>query len=335
MGTGCIIKNKKVVIIFLYGEDVFRSHRKLIEIKDKYLASDKSGSGLSVFDCEDDKDCIGKIKNIISTPNLLAPKRLIIIKRLIESFSDSQQKEMLEYLKKAGKKLLEDKDAVVVFWENKNPKKNNALFKLLSQKTRSQDFKKLDGIKLRQWIVKFLEEINAKPKISKPALEKLIIYCGEDTFLLSNEIEKLSDFAGEKMISEADVELLVHANLNGNIFQMVDAIGANNKKEALKLLHIHLEKGDDPFYLLSMFFYQFRNMLKVVDFRERGVYSEYEISRLAKLHPFVVKKSMSQTARFTLEKLKQIYQRLSQLDTEIKTGKIEIKLGLDKFIAEL
>lgn len=325
------------MIIFLYGEDSFRSSQKVIEIKNKFLSSDKSGSGLSVFDCLEEKEGIKKIIDTINTPNLLAPKRLIISKNLILAYSSDEQKKILEFLKKK-KELGEDKDRVVIFWEGEVVKKNNALYKfLISNKNgiKSQNFEKLTGVKLEAWAFKMIKGINPNTQISKNALSKLVGYCASDNFLLYSEIEKLIAYAGAEMISEKDVDLLVRANLNTNIFQMVEALGANNKKEALSLFHAHLQEGDDPFYLLSMFFYQFRNMLKISDLFERGITSDYEIARETKLHPYVVKKTLAQLRNFSFEKLKGIYAKLKELDTAVKTGKVEIKLAMDKFIVEL
>ncbi len=329
------------MIIFLYGEDAFSSKRKVAEIKQKYLNSDKSGSGLSVFDCDHassagstGKDTVKKIMSTAFTANLLSPKRLIIVENMLSFLLAEEQKVMQEFLKKKGKSLIEDKDVVVAFWEGSQPKKSGALYKFLEKNAKSQKFEKLSGVKLRQWVLKTLAEIDGAAKISTAALEKLLVYCGEDNFVLFSEMQKLSSYVDGQMIEEKDVEKLVHAKIDGNIFAMVDAIGANNKKLALGMLHKHLEKGDDPFYILSMFFYQFRNMLKVADLKEQGM-PEYEIARATKLHPFVVKKSLSQVSRLPLLKLKTIYQKLGELDTDIKTGKIEIKLGLDKFVAEL
>jgi DNA polymerase III subunit delta len=330
------------MIIFLFGEDVFRSSQKMLEIKNKFLSSDKSGSGLSVFDCEEpassaDKNIIKSIISALSTANLLAPKRLIISKNLISKSLTEEQEKILKFLKNK-KGLSEDNDTVLVFWEGEMPKKTNALYKFLEshkEEIKIQNFEKLSGIKLEAWTLKTIKEINPETKISKTALSRLIAFCSSDNSLLFNEIQKLISYADKEMISEKDVDLLVKANLDSNIFQMVDAIGANNKREALNLLHKHLEKGEDPFYLLSMFFYQFRNMLKISDLTEKGIRSEYEISRITKLHPFVVKKTLAQIRNSTFIKLKNIYQRLGELDMKIKTGKIEIKLALDKFIAEL
>lgn len=322
------------MIIFLYGGDSFRSQQKLLEIKQKYLQSDKSGSGLSSFDFSN-KTSAGAVLDVLEIPNLLAPKRLVIVKDIISLASVQDQKCLWEHFKKRIKYIGSDNDLIIVFWESSRPKKSSSLFKFLSENSKKQDFEKLSGAKLNRWIVENLKKINSSYSLSKIALAKLIAYTDGDSRLLNSEIEKLASFTGGKMISGEDVDNLVKANIDSNIFATIDAIGANNKKEAVGLIAKHWEKGDDPFYIFSMFLYQFRNLLKIADFKEKNVNNEYEISRLTKLHPFVVKKSLSQIRNLTLEKLKSLYKKLGDLDTQIKTGKIEIKLALDKFVAEL
>jgi DNA polymerase III subunit delta len=322
------------MIIFLYGDDNFRSHQKLVEIKEKYLESDKSGSGLSLFDCGE-KTLPAKIMNVFETANLLAPKRLVVIKRMISSFSESDQKEMLAFLKNNKDRMLEDKDLIAIFWEDNQPKKNNAIFKFLESNAKKQNFEKLSGTKLNAWIIVKIKEIYPASSISKTALEKLILYAGNNSGTLGKELDKLVNYSDGEMISEKDVDTLVNANLDANIFATVDAIGANNKKEALAMLHNHLKKGDDPFYIFSMFLYQFRNLLRIADLVESGISSEYEISKITKMHPFVIRKSLGQIRNFTFERLKKIYQKIGEIDIDVKTGKINIKLALDKFVAEL
>lgn len=321
------------MMIFLYGEDSFRSSQKLAEIKNKFLLKDPVGTGLSVFDFEE-KPETEKVISAMGTSNLLAPKRLVIVKNMIAEGAEMQQENLLEFLKKE-KWLKDDKDIVAVFWEADKPKKSDAFYKFLDKNAQSQEFEKLSGSKLDQWVLRKMKEGEQDAIISKTALEKLVAYTGENMYLLNSEIRKLTAHAGGKMITEEEVEFLVKANLSGNIFNTVDAIGANNKKEALNLLHRHLEQGEDPFYLLSMFIYQFRNLLKVADLKNKYGTNEYTIAKESKLHPFVVKKSLGQIRNFSWEKLKKIYQKLSELDTAVKTGKIEIKLALDKFIVEL
>jgi len=324
---------------FLYGEDALTSGQKVRAIKEKFLIKDESASGLSIFPAHNAArsaaggDFEGVI-NTIATPNLLAPKRLIIINNLITEGSDEQQENILVFLKKE-KYLINDQDLVAVFWENKKTKKTNALFKFLEKNAKSQDFEKPVGIKLNQWILKQAQIIDEKAKFSPKAVEKLIFYTGGELFSLSNEIQKLVNYAGNKMVSEEMVDLLVQADFDANIFNTIDALANRNKKEALKFMHQHLKKGEDAYYLFSMFVYQFRNLLKISDLKENYHLNEGDIVRTTKLHPFVVKKGLAQTRNFSFETLKKIYQKLSTLDTKAKTGKIDIKLALDKFIVEI
>ena len=216
---------------FLYGEDVLTSGQKVKAIKDKFLLQDESASGLSIFPARPSAtnafragnaarsaaggDFEGVI-NAIVTPNLLAPKRLIIINNLITEVSDEQQEKILEFFKKE-KYLIDDKDVVVVFWEQKKAKKSSALFKFLEKNAKSQVFEKPTGIKLNQWVTKYAQVIDANVKFSPRAVEKLIFYTGGDLFSLSNEINKLVNYAGNKVVSEEMVDLLVQADFDSNI----------------------------------------------------------------------------------------------------------------------
>jgi DNA polymerase III subunit delta len=321
------------MIIFLYGEDAFRSHQKLLEIKQKYLDKDKSASGLSFCDAESNKKILKDIKENFETSNLFSSKRLMIVKNILSATNETEQKEILEYLKKNKKKVLEDKDAVAVFWESALPKKTS-LFKFLNENTKKQNFEKLTGQKLTAWTMLILKDINPSTKISPAALQKFLSFTGENSSLIYFELQKISAYADKNTIGENDVDLLVKANINSNIFATIEALGANNKKEALELIHAHLEKGDDPFYLLSMIAYQFRTMLKIADLAQ-NINSEYEISQITKLHPFVVKKNLSQIKYFSLDKLKNIFRKLSRYDFLLKTGKLDARLALDKLVTEL
>ncbi|HEX7586158.1 MAG TPA: DNA polymerase III subunit delta [Patescibacteria group bacterium] len=331
------------MLIFLYGEDSFRSSQKLLQIKEKFLATDLASAGLSVFDYDptstrEDSSTRGgrraKLLDILGMSNLLNPKRLVIIKNLISSAGELEREEVLNYFKK-NTSVAEDVNLVVVFFENSLPKKNSAVFKFLDKNAKSQNFEKMSALKINQWVLRRFKELDPEASIANSALEKLVVFSGGDMYILNSEIQKLINFANGVRISDVDVETLVNSNINIKIFDTIDALGNNNKKQASRLLHEHLKKGEDPFYLFSMFIYQFRNLLKVADLKENNGISEYEISKIAGIHPFVVKKSLAQIRNFSLKRLKNIYQQLAELDTKIKTGKIDIRLALDKFLIEL
>jgi len=340
------------MILFLYGNDNFRSWGKAVAIKNKFLRKDKIGSGLSIVDFEENNERI-KLSEIAGVQGLFSSKRLVVIKNLILSGTSGDQQEVLDFLKTGAKNIQASQDTVLVFWEKELPRKNNKLFKFLLANSKNQNFEKLSGGKLSAWALKRIQNLGGK--ISQPALNKLIIYVGNDLLQMNNEIEKLTSYVScskyhvasikgknienqllkERQIQEQDVNLLVKSKIEANIFETIDALASRNKKIALKLLHDQLEKGDDPFYIFSMYVYQFRNLLKIGGFYFQGNTNQYEIAKAAKLHPFVAQKGIAQLRGFTLIQLKKIYKRLGELDLQIKTGKIDIVLALDRFVVSI
>ena len=83
-----------------------------------------------------------------------------------------------------------------------------------------------------------------------------------------------------------------------------------------------------------MIAYQFRNLLSIKEMQE--LQKPYGmIAKLCGLHPFVVQKSYYLCNQFSIEQLKKIYQKVFQVDSDIKTGKIEAELALDLLLSEI
>jgi DNA polymerase-3 subunit delta len=323
------------MIIFLYGEDDFRSLEKLKEIERKFLDKNSSGSGLSSFDFEENRNVeLSEIRRAFGSKGLFFEKQLIIIKSLLASAPKEKISRITEFIKSL-KNVAEDKELVVVFWERGKANERNELFKLLLRKAKSQRFEAPRGAKLNNWISVRLGEENGKVKISAGAIQSLLAFTGGDLRLVWNEIRKLANFKERGEINERDINLLVKEKISSNIFEAIDAISSGDKKLALKLFREQIRKGEDPVYILMMYVYQFRNFLKVSEYFGRGERNSYKIAKKTKLHPFVVKKVLGNITRFPLEKLKVIYKKLQTIDEKVKTGKGEVEIELDKFIVEI
>ena len=77
-----------------------------------------------------------------------------------------------------------------------------------------------------------------------------------------------------------------------------------------------------------------QNLLLLKDQMERGVPLP-GLEKKLKLHPFVLRKTFALAKNFSLAALKKIYQRLSEIDYDIKTGRIEPRAALDLIVAEI
>jgi DNA polymerase-3 subunit delta len=317
------------MIIFLYGSDTYRSRQKLNEIIEHYKKIHKSGLNLKYLNLSE-KD-FEDFKDEFQSISMFAEKKLLVLE---ETFTNQNFKENFlspTKFRMGTKKFVNSRD-IILFHEIKETPRSDPLFKFLKKYAKSQEFEPLRGENLKNWVKKEIE--NHKVKINPKALEKLVDYVGNDLWQMSNEIGKLVNYKKNKKVEVEDVELLVKPKIEPEIFKTIDAIASKNKKQALELIHKHLEKGDSPLYLLSMINFQFRNLLIIKDLIEKNQ-PYYSILKTAKLHPFVVKKSYQQANKFTLQELKKIYQKIFQVDISIKTGKVEPTTALDLLLTEI
>jgi len=312
----------KIMIIFLYGSDTYRARQKLNEIIESYKKAQKGGLSLKYFDNKELN--YQDFRDELQTASLFSQKKLAILKN---AFSNPDFKK--NFLNES-KKFISSED-IILFHEEGEVAKDK-FFNFLKKNAKSQEFRLLDKKKLKDWIKKEFEKYQTK--VTPRVVEKLMNFVGNNLWQLSNEIKKLVSYKNGKEINARDVELLVRSKLETDIFKTIDAIAAKNKKRALQLLHQHLQKGDSPFYLLSMINYQFRNILEIKDLIERKN-SYRDILTQTKLHPYVMKKSYYLSQKFTIEELKKIYQKIFQVDLNIKTGKIGPETALDLLIADI
>jgi len=310
------------MIIFLYGQDTYRSRRKLNEIIEHYKKIHKSGLNLKYFD--DKKLDFQDFENEIQSASMFDEKKLIILENATKNKSFKN-----EFL--ASSKKFANSDNIIIFYEGEEISRNDPLFKFLKKSGQSQEFQLLEGQRLKNWVKREIK--NHKVSINPKALDQLINYTGNNLWQLANELSKLANFKKQQKIELDDVELLVKPEIETDIFETIEAIALKNRKKALLLIYNHLKKGDSPLYLLSMINFQFRNLLIIKDLIEKH-YPYSSILKISKLHPFVLKKGWYLANKFTLPELKKIYQKIFQVDLAIKTGKINPEIALDLIISD-
>ncbi|MFH1582880.1 MAG: DNA polymerase III subunit delta [Candidatus Falkowbacteria bacterium] len=354
------------MIIFLYGQDNFRSRLKLNELKDKYLREiDKLGSGLKIINGA--KANFSEITAAISPSSLLSKKRLIII----EDVFINKDKLIFEKLREYFKNKKQD-DNIIIVWESniktkkfsarggsalggKNVhspmlldssgqekplnKKQAELFKFLSAQKYAYNFNLLSNTESANWVKK--ETILRGGKISAKAAEMLVGLVGSDGWQINNELDKLLSYktAGELTKGGAEIEIedvknLVRGNFSENIFALTDALSVKNKALAVKLLDEQIEAGLSDGYLLNMFVRQFRILLSIKQELESGL-SQRRIANRLKLHPFVAQKGLEQARHFTLPILKNILSTLAKIDYEVKSGQSDYLTGFNMLIVRL
>lgn len=196
------------MVIFLHGDDTYRSRQKLRELKEKFLREvDPSGANLAVID----GTTVGAsdIWGAIAAQSFLVRKRMVVIEDIGAQKSKTAREEIVAFLDRVPN------DVIVVFWESKSraplleakarptkktrvktkksvddsPAKDDQLFTRLLKEKYAQEFAPLDGVKLGAWIRERVKELGAT--IAPAAQQMLIQEVGSDLWRMSNELEKL------------------------------------------------------------------------------------------------------------------------------------------------
>jgi DNA polymerase III subunit delta len=304
------------MIILLYGKDTYRLEEKLRTIVTEYEKKNPSGLNIKFFGIKESFENVEDEEKQIS---MFGEKRLIVLKDIFSS--EKLKKDILKNYNK-----ISSSENIFIFYQEGEIKKKEKLFLLLA-KEKAQEFAPLSFKKLFSWIKG--EFLKNGVDVEEEAVYKLGEMGGEDLWRLKNEIDKLSLY--KKKITKEDVENFVKRDVAVNIFKTVEAIAEKDKEKALFLFYDHLEKGDNPLYLLSMIVYQFRNLIAVKDLIERG-YSYDKIKTKSGLHPFVFGKTYNQVKKFSFDELKKIYNDLFVVDLKTKTGQVDPVLAIHLFL---
>lgn len=313
------------MIAFLYGQDIYRLRQKLRELINDFEREHKNCSLIKHFDAKDLD--FESFRNEIQTSSIFKEKKLITIAHV---FSNSI---FLEKTLKFFNENREKTENTLLFWEEKKIDPDHPLIKEIARIGKVYKFDLLSEAELKRWIRR--EFGKYKVEIEPGIIEALWEFGGNDLWLISGEIKKLIAFAGKsKKVSLKDLKLLSKPEVETDIFTTLDAISSDNKKRALDLLHNHLKKGESPLYLFSMLKKQISNLLIVKDLRNKRIPSSF-IAQESKLHPFVVKKCLRLSEKFTFDQLKKIYWKIFQYEIKIKTGKIDPVLALELLTIEI
>lgn len=317
------------MIIFLHGEDSYRLLQSRNEIVQKYQA--KHGSGFNIFRIDGSvASATAGITEAIKSVSLFSEVKLILIKDI---FSNPQTAKDLHELF-TNYEIETDKGIVVLATHSGTSAqaKPKELFTFLSDaKNLVREFSPLQGLQLHAWLKK--EVIKRGASFGPAALTRFVSVVGNDSWALIHNLDKLSNYLSADrqihggVITVADVDLLIKTEIEPNVFEFIDALGSGRRDQAFSLLSGELAFGRDPYYLLSMVMYQFRNMLIVKDFADRNI-SSAQIAQKAGIHPFVVKKMLSAVTNISLADIKRLYQKILDLEQGTKQGKRDLEDGL-------
>jgi DNA polymerase III subunit delta len=202
-----------------------------------------------------------------------------------------------------------------------------------------------------------------RKEVSEEALGRLVNHVGPNLQLLSNEIEKLSLYVGDRSeIEAADVDAIVTRNKLARAFALADAMGERNLPRLLRCLEdeiwsMQFDKGRSEIGLLYGLISKARSMILLKELQrekwikaESGSYGAFKAQldqippeRLPEdkryspkgIHPYVLFNSLPHARKYTLEELVRAMELLLECNRKLISSQLDEKLVLQQTLVQI
>lgn len=191
--------------------------------------------------------------------------------------------------------------------------------------------------------IKWLNETAAlhATKVDPDASRELVDSLGGDMMMISNELEKLLLYVGEKRrITLGDVETLVLAAKQRTLYELTDALSSHNRARSLEILDSMLSTGDGDeaaighLYMLAR---TFRQMLVILERNVRDTRALYQVLWQGfRIPPFAADDVIRQSRRYkSRRELTRAIRLISRADAALRTNPVSKRLVLENLILAL
>ncbi len=256
---------------------------------------------------------------------MMSEKKLVIVRD-----SGIFKKAREEEVKFWAEELKNLPDYCVLLFVEDSVDKRSAVYKAISKNGTAVEFAYLKPYELTAWVQN--EVLKAKKKMSKNVIEYFVSLCPDGLISMKNELDKLLCMDGEE-ISEYDVKRMVSKSLNVQVFDLSDCIMQKNTDTAFAILEDLKTTRESAFTILYLLNSMFDKMLLSKLMLQEGA-PVSEIEKHLGLPPFIAKKYYNGAKGFSEEFLTGRVKRVSELDLEIKQGKLAEWDALYKYIFE-
>ena len=168
------------------------------------------------------------------------------------------------------------------------------------------------------------------------AAAALLERCGEDPFLLENEVDKLCALSGYQTVTAAMVAEMGTVSLEADVFEMTRMITAKNATGACKKLQTLLRLQQEPIAITAAMIGSYVDLYRVkLGASKRKNYSAVHKDFGYKGSDYRLKRSAETASHYTLGQIEACMQILLELDQSLKSQPTEPQTLLETALCRL
>lgn len=304
-------------VYLLYGTESYLRRLYTSKLKTGALAGGDE-MNLSVFSGKETD--WNEVRNLAETMPFFAERRVLVLE------NTGAFKNACEF----ADEIAGLPDTAVLIFNESEVDKRSRMFKAVKEHGYVCEMNGLSEGDLSLWVAQLLNRDGKK--ISKDDLRFFLERVGSDMENIETEAEKLICYTGEReIVTKEDILAVTTEQISGKIFAMTDALGVRNKKLALRLYHDLLAVREKPMTVLYLMVRQCNMILQAAEMSRQGL-DRSVIAGKAGMPPFAVGKCLSQAKNFTTEQLLHLITYGTELEEQIKTGRIDERIAVELFL---
>lgn len=313
--------NLKEQISIIYGKNDFLVENKLKELINLTEVDEINTNRYDLLETSSE-DVIEDLRTI----SFFSDEKIIIIDNFDDLLNKNQSivEDWIDYLKKPNP------DVFLFIVLKDLISEETPIGKTLLQYSYLVEVKDMTNEMFPSYITNYLKE--KKFDIEKKACDELLVRTEYNLNLIMQELEKLMLYKyDDKKIDLNSVQTLVSKNLEENIYELTNSILANNNNKTIEIYYDLLAKSEDPLRIINNVVTKIRQLIHTKILLEKR-YNQDEIKDHFNIKSGAAYYLIKDANAVSFELLESVLDKLSKLDFDIKTGKIDKKIGLELFI---
>jgi DNA polymerase-3 subunit delta len=343
------VQERKLRSAYVFvGDEVFFRKRCREAILEHLVAPDLRDFSLFELDLADTD--LAEVLDRARTPSLMAPFQVFFVRGVKTLFGRGSNEDKLAAIERYCKDP--NPDAVLIFVADHINIPADARRMDLTDKERYERIRETlgqyctivelarveEGAAVR-WIGEYGN--TRQVKVDADAARELVDALGGDMMMVSNELEKLILYVGEKKhITLGDVETMVLSAKQRSLYELTDAISAKDRVRALEMLDAILTTGEGDeaaighLYMLAK---TFRQMLVIL---ERNVRDQRMLWAALwqgfRVPPFAAEDIIKQARRYKSKReLTRAIRLVAKTDLALRSNPPTKRLVLEKLVLDL
>lgn len=268
------------------------------------------------------------------TISFFSGRRVVFLDKLeLTAMQDAQVKELCEIMQSAENAVFV---LTVLFRDEKakSTKKAKLLTDTIAKIGVAAEFTRPQPKDLRAFVTGRAKEYGAV--LPAAAADAMLERCGNDLYLLENEVAKLAALSGYSEITEDMIRAVSTRNVEADVFEMIRFVTAKNPAKAFETLHELFYLQNEPIAIAAALSSSFIDMYRVKAASAEGYSYQKAFRDMGyKGNDYRLKRSAQTASAYSLTQLEQAVLWLEKLDLKLKSSPVSQTVLLEAALGQL